>query len=83
MKYLIFFLSFPALAEPYVDLSLEVHDKQRDSFWQKDGVPIDNTIGSIELGYEYKNYSIFLKHSSSTQQRDSGLNTLGIKVRIK
>jgi hypothetical protein len=34
------------------------------------------------MNYEYENYSVFFKHSSSLQQEDTGLNTVGIKVRI-
>jgi len=70
-------------AGPYIDLSLEIHNEKKDSFWQRDGIPIDNAIGGIELGYEYKGYSVFLRHLSSLNQKDTGLNTIGIKVRLQ
>lgn len=83
MKYLIIFLiSFSVRAEIYLDLGLEIHHS-KDSFWQRDGVEIKNPIGTIELGYEMDDYSIYYRHQSSMQQEDYGLNVLGIKVRLK
>lgn len=81
MKYLIFFLSFSVSADTYLDLGIEFHNN-RDSFWQRDGVPIQNPIGTVELGYEKDNYSIYYRHHSSIPQEDTGLNTIGIKFRV-
>lgn len=75
-------LSFSVQSEIYLDLSAEIHDKNYDSFYQRNGEHIKNFIGSVELGYEFEKYSVFIKHSSSVQQEDTGLNTIGIKIRI-
>ena len=84
MKYLIFLLlSFSAQADGYIDLSIEAHAETYDSFYQSNGEPIRNLIGGIEVGYEFDNYSIFVRHISSVQQEDTGLNTLGIKIRMQ
>jgi hypothetical protein len=83
MKYVILFLiSFTAQAELYLDLGMEAHYEYEDTFYQRNGEPIKNLIGSVELGYEIKNASIFVRHSSSVQQHDIGLNTIGIKFRV-
>ena len=83
MKYLtLLFISFSVNAGIYFDVGAELHDETTDSFYQRDGTPIKNIIGSAELGYEYKNMSIYLKHLSSMQQEDTGLNTIGIKFRV-
>ena len=78
-------LSTQANAGLYIDLSAEVHNKYNDSFIQNDGTPIENIIGSVELGWEFdiKPISIFIRHSSSMQQEDTGLNSIGVKVRIQ
>jgi len=84
LKYLILLLSpFPVYADAYIDLSAEMHKEASDSFYQRNGQPIKNIIGGVEVGYEYNGYSVFVRHMSSVQQEDKGLNTIGIKVRLK
>jgi hypothetical protein len=83
MRYLILLLiSFSVQAEIYLDLSMEAHYEEYDSFRQRNGEPIKNLIGSAELGYTDGNYSVFVRHSSSVQQEDMGMNTIGIKFRV-
>jgi len=82
MKYLIFFLSLSVQAETYLDLGIEIHDESKNSFWQRDGLPIDSPIGIIEYGYKNENIIYYIRRQSSIRQKDEGLNTIGIKVRI-
>lgn len=80
------FFSTPAHAGVYLDLSAEVHNERYDSFYQKGGAPIKNVVGSIELGYEFNMktpMSVFVRHSSSMQQEDTGFNSIGVRVRIQ
>lgn len=65
-----------------MDLSLETHNETEDSFVQKSGEPIINLLGTIEIGYTIKNTSVFVRHTSSVQQVDIGLNVIGIKFRV-
>lgn len=75
--------SFNIQADTYVDLAMEYHDKTKDSFYQRNGEVIQNAIGVVEVGYEFKEqYSIYFRHQSSVQQKDTGLNVVGVKVRI-
>jgi len=69
-------------AEPYVDLALEYHDKSKDSFYQRTGEQIQNAIGVVEIGYEVNKYSLYFRHQSSVQQKDTGFNVIGLKVRV-
>jgi len=84
MKYIVLLLlAFPAHADVYMDIAAEVHNKAYDSFRQHGSAPIKNFIGMVEVGYEFdKNKSIFIRHMSSVEQADTGLNTIGIKFRI-
>ena len=82
MKYLIFFLSLSVHAETYLDLGVEIHDESKNSFWQRDVLSIDAPIGIIEYGYKNENIIYYIRHQSSIRQKDEGLNTIGIKVRI-
>ena len=86
MKILLFTLTLlfcsSAQADLYIDAGAEAHLETNDSFYQKNGEPIKNPIGFIEMGYEYNQYSVFARHSSSMQQEDSGLNTIGFKIRM-
>ena len=71
-----------AQAELHMDFGLLYHDQEFDSFKQDDD-SISSIIGEVELSYEFENgSSIFIRHLSSTQQRDTGLNTIGIKARL-
>jgi len=82
MKYLILFLSLSVQAETYLDLGIEIHDESKNSFLQSDGTPVDSPIGIIEYGYKNENIIYYIRHQSSIRQKDEGLNTIGIKVRV-
>ena len=69
-------------AESYIDLMLEYHDKSKDSFIQRNGDVIQNTIGVVEIGYEVDKYSVYFRHQSSIPQKDTGFNVIGLKVRV-
>lgn len=67
----------------HMDFGLAYHDPKLDSFEQKDKTNISNLIGEVELSYEWENgTSIFIRHNSSVQQEDTGLNMIGIKARL-
>ena len=67
----------------HMDLGVAYHDPEEDSFEQKDKTNISNLIGEAELSYEWENGTIiFIRHNSSLQQMDSGLNMIGIKARL-
>lgn len=74
--------SFPVYADFYIDVGLEIYNEKKDSFWQRDGIPIENPIGTIEVGYELEKVSLFFRHASSIQQKDTGFNAVGIKIRL-
>ena len=84
IKYLLLLmLTSPTYASSYMEWSLEAHDENRDSFRQIGGESIRNILGSVELGYTFdKNKSIYIRHTSSVEQADTGLNTIGLKVRV-
>lgn len=45
--------------------------------------PFKDTIGTIELGYTIKNFTIYASHVSDIRnKKDHGLNLLGIKIRF-
>lgn len=77
-------LAWNAQAEGlHLDFGLAYHDPKFDSFEQKDKTNISNLIGEVELSYEWENgTSIFIRHNSSVQQDDVGLNMIGIKARL-
>ena len=87
MKYLIFFLSFPVCADFYMDANISIHDGDYDSFSQYDKKhrtvhKISPILAGFEIGYEEDGKSIFFRHDSSLKQTDTGLNMIGIKVRL-
>jgi len=75
-------ISSSVQADAYIDLAIEYHDKSKDSFYQRNGEQIQNAIGVVEIGYEIDKYNLYFRHQSSVQQKDTGLNSVGIKVRI-
>jgi len=85
---IILFLALLVFGQPraeglHLDFGLGYHNPKFDSFKQKDGTDISNLIGEVELSYELKSgTSIFIRHNSSMQQDDTGLNLIGIKARI-
>jgi hypothetical protein len=41
----------------------------------------DNPLGSVAVGYEYKNFTVHVEHTSSLVEKDPGLNMISIKYR--
>jgi len=87
MKTLLFLLSFPVYADFYMDAHLSVHNGEYDSFSQyskkhRTVHKISPILAGFEIGYEKNGKSIFFRHDSSLKQTDTGLNMLGIKVRV-
>ena len=41
----------------------------------------DNPLGSIALGYQYKDFSLEIEHKSSLVEKDRGLDTVFVKYR--
>ena len=82
----------------YMDIGLSVHDLGRDSyrqyadpitenvepgsFIQPTGKPIKNPMGLVETGCSYGNKTFYLKHESSFQEEDYGLNQAGVRLRL-
>jgi len=87
MKILLFLLSFPVYADFYMDVNLSIHNGEYDSFSQyskkhRTVHKISPILAGFEIGYEKNGKSIFFRHDSSLKQTDTGLNMIGIKVRI-
>ena len=87
MKTILFFLSFPVYADFYMDANISVHNVNYDSFHhynKKNGTlhKISPILGGFEIGYEKNGKSIFFRHDSGINQKDTGLNTIGFKMRL-
>lgn len=90
MKKLFFLLMLPAAvqAAPYIELGIshnfEAHE-YRCIKGNKYGQCSKTPLGSVELGYEqpflYGKVSGFLKHQSSLQETDHGMNEVGASYR--
>ena len=71
-----FFMS-AAHAQPYLDAGISYSDNRDYK------VDIQNPVGHLELGYEYKRISVFARHSSSLSTGDDvGINQLGAEIRL-
>ena len=67
----------------HLDAGIAYHDEEKDSFIQRDGTDISNLIGEVELSYEWENGTrLSLRHNSSMQQLDTGLNMIILKARL-
>jgi len=87
MRYLLLLLSFPVYADFYTDAYIGIHNGEYDSFSQYSKKnravhKISPILAGFEIGYEKNGKSIFFRHDSSLKQTDTGLNTIGIKIRI-
>lgn len=90
MKYIIlivFFIAGASEAGTYLDVGIGIHNGEFDSFsqYRKDTRTVHKIspiIGTIEWGYEFDNISVFFRHDSSLKQTDTGLNMIGVKIRL-
>lgn len=88
MRYLIIVVFFVVgaselKADIYLDLGITAMIRDKYSYKQHDGGKINPPMGQIELGYEFKSITVYIQHTSDMKTtKDSGLNLIGVKVRV-
>ncbi len=69
----------------YLDIGIGLHLNTDDIRLRRPSGEIqawNNPIGNIEAGYRTDRFTLYLSHHSSTEQRDQGLNMVGVKYRL-
>lgn len=86
-KYLILPLilfSSLSLADPYVEVGLGYNLNTNNTYCVKERTNttcLDDPLGYISLGYEYKNFTVSYEHWSNLTEKDYGLNLITVKYR--
>ena len=77
-KLLLLLLPFPALANPYVELGIG------STFGKCDCPRLDNPVGIVAMGYDFKNgLRLDIEHRSSLVQQDYGSNVASLRYRYE
>lgn len=70
----------------FVDISTSAHMLDDSVMFveptTKNIMPYPNMLGTIEAGASYKRFTFFLRHTSSLEAKDKGLNEIGIRYRL-